>query len=65
MIVSHGRLGAPGKTALLNQLYAAGKKIITTGINSTSTEVPWISGSGSELFYRLGYYAGSRRQPSQ
>ena len=47
IIVSHGRLGAPGKTALLTQLYNAGKKIVTTGIGSTSAEVPLISASAT------------------
>lgn len=48
IIVSHGRAGTAGKTALLNQLYAAGKKIVTTGDGNTSTQVPLIAAvSGS------------------
>lgn len=48
IIVSHGRAATPGKTALLAQLYAAGKKIVTTGDGSTSTQVPLIAAvSGS------------------
>ena len=43
IIVSHGRAGAAGKTTLLNQLYAAGKNIITTGLTNTSTQVPLIA----------------------
>lgn len=47
IIVSHGRNGAAGKTALLSQLYIAGKKIVTTGNDSTATEVPLIATSAT------------------
>lgn len=43
IIISHGASGAAAKTGLLNTLYQTGKKIMTTGNESTPTDVPLIA----------------------
>jgi hypothetical protein len=53
IIISHGGTVAAGKAALMESLYEAGKKVMTTGDASTATEVPLIvttSGSGTKAY---------------